>query len=264
MNAVYDISDGRRLILYMEHNRILVLMTPFYRGSVPLIRHRDCLGKLFSIVYRGKIYYVYENFLHQIVFACLDHMDTTVLLSPSEVEKTFEKPILTEIDGKLYLFYQVCTDTGEYKLKMSDPWNMDDSVSLYKNSSGVMECRWYRHEKRQFMSLYFQNECLETFAWENKSFCYVLWKGGQQTVFENRLHDKDEKYRELEIRYKALKENYEKLKRECDMCEQKLASAKAQYDELAQTAEELQKIGRLWRDKCLSRHGNPSHSNIKD
>lgn len=259
MNAVYDISDGRRLILYMEYNRILVLMTPIYRGNTPLIRHRDCLGKLFSTVYRGKIYYVYENFSHQIVFACLDHMETTVLLSPSEGEKSFEKPILTEVEGKLLLFYQVCTDTGEYRLKMTDPWDTDNGVSLYKYSGGVMECRWYYHEKRHFMSLYCNNECLETFVWENKSICYVLWKDEQYNIYQKSLREKDEKYHELEMRYKALENNYGKLKKECDMCEQKLASAKVQYDELARTAEELQKIGRLWRDKCLSRHGDSSH-----
>lgn len=306
MNNVYDLSDGRRLMLYEENNRVMVLFTPFHRGNMPGIRHNDCLGKLFSTVYNERIYYVYENFNHQIVFSCLEESAATVVLSPSTVFPDYERPVLREISGKLYLFYQVYTGAGIYELYMMDPWKAAEQICIYRGGSERLSCQWYIHEARQFMAVYAGGLCQALFLWSVEDLRYLLWtepfreakteeveavkaecrllcetledaQGENGRLCETLEAAQGEKERLKEMLEAArdengclkkaleaargesghLKEALEAAQGENGRLREMLEAAKKQYEELAETARKLQKIGRLWRDKYIGKPGGP-------
>lgn len=234
MNAVYDLSDGRRVMLYTENNRIMTLFTPFYRGNMPGVRHNDCLGKLFSIVYRGHIYYVYESFSHQILFGCLDEPRAAVVLSPSAAAAVYKRVVLREISGRLYLFFQSCAPGGGCTLEMMNPWNEEERFYLCRSDEG-MDCCWYVHENQELLAVSVAGKRQAVFSWDAAEMKYYLWEQpgtAKEAQLTRQLEEAREKERQLL---------------------EQLESVKIQYEELAKTARELQRLGRLWRDKYMGK-----------
>ena len=153
MNAVYDLADGRKLMMYVENNRILLLFTPMRPGHMPFVRHNDCLGYLSSLAWRGRIYYVYENFTRQIIFGCLDDPNTQVILSPLAQNQWFERPVLHEAGGNLYLFYIRCFDDEKRSFYMRSPWDGDLEKCLWHGEEGPLYVNWYHHNHKDYMEL---------------------------------------------------------------------------------------------------------------
>lgn len=234
MNRVFDLPDGRCLMLYAEGNRILVLSTPLRRSNGPLVRHNDCLGGLFSAAFLGRIYYVYENFGHQIVFGCLDEPSAAIVLSPSAAFPVFTRPRLIELSGRLYLFYEALTKTGGRELWMMEPWGNKTPCCLYKSSGHELQCQWYVHGEWPFMEICEDGGRRTLLAWDENGGNYMPWDdsqgAGAQAIAASR-----ERNGELEAA---------------------LASAARQYEELAKTARELQRIGKHWREKYMEEKGS--------
>ncbi len=284
MNAVYDLADGRKLMMYVENNRILLLFTPMRPGHMPFVRHNDCLGYLSSLAWRGRIYYVYENFTRQIIFGCLDDPHTQVILSPLAQNQWFERPVLHEAGGNLYLFYIRCFDDEKRSFYMRSPWDGDLEKCLWHGEEGPLYVNWYHHNHKDYMELESGhesqsfsgnfdenfaasdrgNEIVRTFVWniEEKSYEIIDENFGGVGADQNGkelLNAKELWQREKESLEHALakaREERETLKKLCSQKDAMLESARAQYDQLAQTARELQKIGRQWRDKYMEKKKN--------
>ncbi len=252
MNTVYDLSDGRKVMLYMENNRILLLFTPLRPGQMPAVRHNDCLGRLYSAAWHGRIYYVYENLSHQIVFGCLDDDGAAVILSPLSERQMYEGLILRETGGQLCLYYQQCCEPGERRLYMTDPWHAERAVCLWSGTKEPVDVRWYIHEQEEYMTVDRSDHVLETFVWNKVEKRYE--KGHEKRQGPD-MQKGDEAKSEAAIKSDEaakLKEENARLKLWCAALQEQLGSAKTQYDQLAQTAIELQKIGKQWRDKYMA------------
>ena len=292
MNKVYDLSDGRRLMLYRENNRILVLITPLFKGQLPGIRHTDCLGQLFSTAFNGRIYYVYENLVHQIIFGNLDSPDTAVVLSPSASAAAFEGLALHAVEGQLRLFYQAKAADGLWELWMQDPWHVTVKACICRGGGRRADCRWYVHQGEHFLALDRGDGHTDVFVWHASEQGYVPWEvhildacasGTREKELEEALEASGTQVKELKealeasgTRERELKEALEasgtrerELKealeasgtqvkeaqaREASALAQ-LASARTQYEALAQTARKLQELGRHWRDKYWENSG---------
>ena len=292
MNKVYNLSDGRRLMLYRENNRILVLITPLFKGQLPGIRHTDCLGQLFSTAFNGRIYYVYENLVHQIIFGNLDSPDTAVVLSPSASAAAFEGLALYAVEGQLRLFYQAKAADGLWELWMQDPWHVTVKACICRGGGQRADCRWYVHQGEHFLALDRGDGHADVFVWHASEQGYVPWEahildarasgtrereleealeasGTRERELEEALEASGTRERELEealeasgTREKELEEALEasgtQVKeaqaREASALAQ-LASARTQYEALAQTARKLQELGRHWRDKYWENSG---------
>ena len=250
MNKVYDLSDGRRLMLYRENNRILVLITPLFKGQLPGIRHTDCLGQLFSTAFNGRIYYVYENLVHQIIFGNLDSPDTAVVLSPSASAAAFEGLALHAVEGQLRLFYQAKAADGLWELWMQDPWHVTIKACICRGGGQRADCRWYVHQGEHFLALDREDGHADVFVWHASEQGYVPWEAH---ILDARASGTRE--RELEEALEASGTQVKEAQaREASALAQ-LASARTQYEALAQTARKLQELGRHWRDKYWENSG---------
>lgn len=290
MNRVFDLPDGRCLMLYAEGNRVMVLSTPLRRGNGPLVRHNDCLGGLFSAAFLGRIYYVYENFGHQIAFGCLDEPSAAIVLSPSAAFPVFTRPRLIELSGRLYLFYEALTETGGRELWMMEPWGNKAQCCLYRGSGSELQCQWYVHGERPLMEICEDGGRRTLLAWDENAGNYMPWDdsqgAGAQAIAASgerngelgreRASELQERNGELEAELAASRERCSELEQElaasrercgeleqevalsrerCGELEEQLASAAQQYEELAKTARELQRIGKHWREKYMEEKG---------
>lgn len=332
MNEVYELDDGRSLTLYMEGNRILSLVTPMRRGSLPSMQKNDCLGKLYSTAYHGNIYYVYENLSHQIVLDTVNPGAPKVVLSPGPDASRFDGLMLREISGHLCLLYQVWNPLTEtYNLCCQDPITQELPDIIYKGHPRRLRLQWIDCEDGEYMlattvvpreeddpeELWFKIEDghffqaarreggdvqplkameavreeyearlaaeksdMEETIRQLKGRCALLESAGAD--YEARMEETTARHsvevQQLKAGYEAqqaettarhseemqqLKAGYEAQLEETTArhneemqqlkasYEAQLESAKKQYAELAKTAVELQKVGRLWRDKYL-------------
>lgn len=143
MNAVYELEDGRSLALYMEGNRVLALTTPLRRGALPALLKNDCLGKLYSALYRGNISYVYENFSHQIVFDTVNPVSPRVILSPTADASRFDGILLRELSGQLCLIFQAWNPINEnYSLYCQNVFSGDEPDLIYKGYTRRLQLQW--------------------------------------------------------------------------------------------------------------------------
>ena len=143
MNAVYELEDGRSLALYMEGNRVLALTTPLRRGALPALLKNDCLGKLHSVLYRGNISYVYENFSHQIVFDTVNPGNSRVILSPTADASRFDGVQLRELSGQLCLIFQAWNPINEsYSLCCQNVFSRDLPDTIHKGYTQRLRLQW--------------------------------------------------------------------------------------------------------------------------
>lgn len=143
MNAVYELEDGRSLALYMEGNRVLALTTPLRRGALPALLKNDCLGKMYSALYRGNISYVYENFSHQIVFDTVNPVRPRVILSPTADASRFDGILLRELSGQLCLIFQAWNPINEsYSLCCQNVFSRDEPDTIYKGYTRRLQLQW--------------------------------------------------------------------------------------------------------------------------
>lgn len=217
MDTVYHLEDGRKLVLYMENNKIQAVIMPVQRGSVPVLCRRDCLGQLSSAVFGGKIYYVYENFSHQVVFCCLEQEEGIVILSPYEGCPAFEGLKLVVFSGHLRLFYMTFVQDCGWEVRWLNPRKPHDVQVLSQNWEVKPELFILREGKKDVIDISGEGRS-EFFIWDNTGFS--LWNMAEQ------------KNKELLMQ---------------------IESIKGQYEELADCARELQKIGKYWRDKAMSK-----------
>ena len=266
MNTIYELPHGRKVMIYMENNRILLLFTPLRPGQMPVVRHNDCLGWLFSAVWQGHIYYVYENFGHQILFGCLDQEGARVVLSPVSDRQMYEAPVLHPVGGQLYLFYQQCFENAQRRLFMADPWHPEEASCLWEGAESRIYVNWYELGEKEFMALRREGKAAAAFVWCREDRQYQVWEAEDPSRMKAERDQWKAKWdqasRDLEkagLREAQWKQEGRELKRRLADTQAKyastqaqLASAKTQYDQLAQTARQLQKIGKHWRDKYMA------------
>ena len=144
--------------------------------------------------------------------------------------------------------------------------NVQDGISMVQTAEGALEEAGNIAQRMRELGVQAGNDTLSDedrtkVKEELKQLQDEMSKIATETKFNGKelLNAKELWQREKESLEHALakvREERETLKKLCSQKDAMLESARAQYDQLAQTARELQKIGRQWRDKYMEKKKN--------
>ncbi|WP_434311259.1 hypothetical protein [Hominifimenecus sp. rT4P-3] len=143
-------------------------------------------------------------------------------------------------------------EVGEREQKQEEEWRklQAERESVYREQLEAL-----RKEKENVEERFRQEAENERKAQEETWDAWQEQEEEEKEALRRQLMEKEEEIAILKSdqgRAAAADEQVQRLKKEY---EAQLLSAKAQYDELAGTAAELQRIGKMWREKCYQMEG---------
>lgn len=143
-------------------------------------------------------------------------------------------------------------EMGAPERKREEEWRklQAEREAVYREQMEVL-----REEKEKLEERFRQEAENERKAQEEAWNAWKEQEEAEKEALKQQLVEKEEEIALLKSdqgRAAATDEQVQHLKKEY---EAQLLSAKAQYDELAGTAAELQRIGKMWREKCYQMEG---------
>ena len=270
---IFETADGQRTALYAQGNSVFSCQLPFMRGMTPKELRADYLAHLDAVLFRDTVCFVYENLEHQVVIDTLGGSPARILLADIPDGYRFEGLQLIERENGLYLFYQICGRGEKAGLYICMPYRENVWGTVLEGQEGSWRAEAVQTEEgERLLCVDRRTGRLRIYDW-NKEADFT-----ERPVLEEAEHrlqmesleaawqrekaawqqEKEERMiqcrKEYESRVERLRAEYEgKLARCREGYELQLEQAKKQYNELAQTAVKLQKIGRKWRDKYFGR-----------
>ena len=270
---IFETADGERTALYAQGNSVFSCQLPFMRGMTPKELRADYLAHLDAVLFRDTVCFVYENLEHQVVIDTLGGSPARILLADIPDGYRFEGLQLIERENGLYLFYQICGRGEKAGLYVCMPYRENVWGTVLEGQEGSWRAEAVQTEEgERLLCVDRRTGRLRIYDW-NKEADFT-----ERPVLEEAEHrlqmesleaawqrekaawqqEKEERMvqcrKEYESRVERLRAEYEgKLARCREGYELQLEQAKKQYNELAQTAVKLQKIGRKWRDKYFGR-----------
>ena len=270
---IFETADGQRTALYAQGNSVFSCQLPFMRGMTPKELRADYLAHLDAVLFRDTVCFVYENLEHQVVIDTLGGSPARILLADIPDGYRFEGLQLIERENGLYLFYQICGRGEKAGLYVCMPYRENVWGTVLEGQEGSWRAEAVQTEEgERLLCVDRRTGRLRIYDW-NKEADFT-----ERPVLEEAEHrlqmesleaawqrekaawqqEKEERMvqcrKEYESRVERLRAEYEgKLSRCREGYELQLEQAKKQYNELAQTAVKLQKIGRKWRDKYFGR-----------
>ena len=270
---IFETADGQRTALYAQGNSVFSCQLPFMRGMTPKELRADYLAHLDAMLFRDTVCFVYENLEHQVVIDSLGGSPARILLADIPDGYRFEGLQLIERENGLYLFYQICGRGEKAGLYVCMPYRENVWGTVLEGQEGSWRAEAVQTEEgERLLCVDRRTGRLRIYDW-NKEADFT-----ERPVLEEAEHrlqmesleaawqrekaawqqEKEERMvqcrKEYESRVERLRAEYEgKLARCREGYELQLEQAKKQYNELAQTAVKLQKIGRKWRDKYFGR-----------
>lgn len=270
---IFETADGQRTALYAQGNSVFSCQLPFMRGMTPKELRADYLAHLDAVLFRDTVCFVYENLEHQVVIDTLGGSPARILLADIPDGYRFEGLQLIERENGLYLFYQICGRGEKAGLYVCMPYRENVWGTVLEGQEGSWRAEAVQTEEgERLLCVDRRTGRLRIYDW-NKEADFT-----ERPVLEEAEHrlqmesleaawqrekaawqqEKEERMiqcrKEYESRVERLRAEYEgKLARCREGYELQLEQAKKQYNELAQTAVKLQKIGRKWRDKYFGR-----------
>lgn len=234
MSYLYETAGGQGFFIYKNQNEIILRKKEGHQFYLPVIMVRDYKNGLNDTVYNSAIYYTYINENGALVVrSVLEYVFPFERQAGENV--SFNSPSLTAFYGRLILFYME-KNTGDgvenYRLHGILPY--EGEREILNVDLGNKEALYKVVCLNQRMLVSVENE---------KG--YVLYEASNdlQLVAQDRVENRNEQ--ELAM----LKSSLMEQQKEINFYKSQIESAKRQYQELMQVAEQYREEANHWSGK---------------
>lgn len=234
MSYLYETAGGQGFFIYKNQNEIILRKKEGHQFYLPVIMVRDYKSGLNDTVYNSAIYYTYINENGALVVrSVLEYVFPFERQAGENV--SFNSPSLTAFYGRLILFYME-KNTGDgvenYRLHGILPY--EGEREILNVDLGNKEALYKVVCLNQRMLVSVENE---------KG--YVLYEASNdlQLVAQDRVENRNEQ--ELAM----LKSSLMEQQKEINFYKSQIESAKRQYQELMQVAEQYREEANHWSGK---------------
>ena len=234
MSYLYETAGGQGFFIYKNQNEIILRKKEGHQFYLPVIMVRDYKSGLNDTVYNSAIYYTYINENGALVVrSVLEYVFPFERQAGENV--SFNSPSLTAFYGRLILFYME-KNTGEgvenYRLHGILPY--EGEREILNVDLGNKEALYKVVCLNQRMLVSVENE---------KG--YVLYEASNdlQLVAQDRIENRNDQ--ELAM----LKSSLMEQQKEINFYKSQIESAKRQYQELMQVAEQYREEANHWSGK---------------
>lgn len=234
MSYLYETAGGQGFFIYKNQNEIILRKKEGHQFYLPVIMVRDYKSDLNDTVYNSAIYYTYINENGALVVrSVLEYVFPFERQAGENV--SFNSPSLTAFYGRLILFYmEKNTGEGEENYRLHGILPYEGEREILNVDLGNKEALYKVICLNQRMLVSVENE---------KG--YVLYEASNdlQLVAQGRIENRDEQ--EL-VR---LKSSLMEQQKEINFYKSQIESAKRQYQELMQVAEQYREEANHWSGK---------------
>ena len=234
MSYLYETAGGQGFFIYKNQNEIILRKKEGHQFYLPVIMVRDYKNGLNDTVYNSAIYYTYINENGALVVrSVLEYVFPFERQAGENV--SFNSPSLTAFYGRLILFYM--------------EKNTGDGVENYR-LHGILPYEGEREilnvdlgNKEALYKVVCLNERMLVSVENEKG--YVLYEASNdlQLVAQDRIENRNEQ--ELAM----LKSSLMEQQKEINFYKSQIESAKRQYQELMQVAEQYREEANHWSGK---------------
>lgn len=234
MSYLYETAGGQGFFIYKNQNEIILRKKEGHQFYLPVIMVRDYKSDLNDTVYNSAIYYTYINENGALVVrSVLEYVFPFERQAGENV--SFNSPSLTAFYGRLILFYmEKNTGEGEENYRLHGILPYEGEREILNVDLGNKEALYKVVCLNQRMLVSVENE---------KG--YVLYEASNdlQLVAQGRIENRDDQ--EL-VR---LKSSLMEQQKEINFYKSQIESAKRQYQELMQVAEQYREEANHWSGK---------------
>lgn len=234
MSYLYETAGGQGFFIYINQNEIILRKKEGHQFYLPVIMVRDYKSGLNDTVYNSAIYYTYINENGALVVrSVLEYVFPFERQAGENV--SFNSPSLTAFYGRLILFYME-KNTGEgvenYRLHGILPYEGEREILNVDLGNKEALYKVICLNERMLVSV------------ENEKG-YVLYEASNdlQLVAQDRIENRNEQ--ELAM----LKSSLMEQQKEINFYKSQIESAKRQYQELMQVAEQYREEANHWSGK---------------
>lgn len=234
MSYLYETASGQGFFIYKNQNEIILRKKEGHQFYLPVIMVRDYKSDLNDTVYNSAIYYTYINENGALVVrSVLEYVFPFERQAGENV--SFNSPSLTAFYGRLILFYM--------------EKNTGDGVENYR-LHGILPYEGEREilnvdlgNKEALYKVVCLNERMLVSVENEKG--YVLYEASNdlQLVAQDRVENRNDQ--ELAM----LKSSLMEQQKEINFYKSQIESAKRQYQELMQVAEQYREEANHWSGK---------------
>ena len=234
MSYLYETAGGQGFFIYKNQNEIILRKKEGHQFYLPVIMVRDYKNGLNDTVYNSAIYYTYINENGALVVrSVLEYVFPFERQAGENV--SFNSPSLTAFYGRLILFYM--------------EKNTGDGVENYR-LHGILPYEGEREilnvdlgNKEALYKVVCLNERMLVSVENEKG--YVLYEASNdlQLVAQDRIENRNDQ--ELAM----LKSSLMEQQKEINFYKSQIESAKRQYQELMQVAEQYREEANHWSGK---------------
>ena len=234
MSYLYETAGGQGFFIYINQNEIILRKKEGHQFYLPVIMVRDYKSGLNDTVYNSAIYYTYINENGALVVrSVLEYVFPFERQAGENV--SFNSPSLTAFYGRLILFYM--------------EKNTGDGVENYR-LHGILPYEGEREilnvdlgNKEALYKVVCLNERMLVSVENEKG--YVLYEASNdlQLVAQDRIENRNDQ--ELAM----LKSSLMEQQKEINFYKSQIESAKRQYQELMQVAEQYREEANHWSGK---------------
>ena len=234
MSYLYETAGGQGFFIYKNQNEIILRKKEGHQFYLPVIMVRDYKNGLNDTVYNSAIYYTYINENGALVVRSVRAYVFPFVRQAGE-NVSFNSPSLTAFYGRLILFYM--------------EKNTGDGVENYR-LHGILPYEGEREilnvdlgNKEALYKVVCLNERMLVSVENEKG--YVLYEASNdlQLVAQDRVENRNEQ--ELAM----LKSSLMEQQKEINFYKSQIESAKRQYQELMQVAEQYREEANHWSGK---------------
>lgn len=234
MSYLYETAGGQGFFIYKNQNEIILRKKEGHQFYLPVIMVRDYKSDLNDTVYNSAIYYTYINENGALVVrSVLEYVFPFERQAGENV--SFNSPSLTAFYGRLILFYmEKNTGEGEENYRLH-------GILPYEGERGILNVDLGNKEALYKVVCLNQRMLVSV---ENEKG-YVLYEASNdlQLVAQGRIENRDEQ--ELA----RLKSSLMEQQKEINFYKSQIESAKRQYQELMQVAEQYREEANHWSGK---------------
>ena len=234
MSYLYETAGGQGFFIYKNQNEIILRKKEGHQFYLPVIMVRDYKSGLNDTVYNSAIYYTYINENGALVVrSVLEYVFPFERQAGENV--SFNSPSLTAFYGRLILFYME-KNTGDgvenYRLHGILPYEGEREILNVDLGNKEALYKVVGLNERMLVSV------------ENEKG-YVLYEASNdlQLVAQDRVENRNEQ--ELAM----LKSSLMEQQKEINFYKSQIESAKRQYQELMQVAEQYREEANHWSGK---------------
>lgn len=234
MSYLYETAGGQGFFIYKNQNEIILRKKEGHQFYLPVIMVRDYKSGLNDTVYNSAIYYTYINENGALVVrSVLEYVFPFERQAGENV--SFNSPSLTAFYGRLILFYmEKNTGEGEENYRLHGILPYEGEREILNVDLGNKEALYKVVCLNERMLVSVENE---------KG--YVLYEASNdlQLVAQDRVENRNEQ--ELAM----LKSSLMEQQKEINFYKSQIESAKRQYQELMQVAEQYREEANHWSGK---------------